>query len=119
SVAGVTVNRFCGSSMQTVHMAAGAIQMNAGEAFICAGVESMSRIPMTGYNPLPHPQLYRDYPQAYIGMGDTAENLAKQYRISREQQDAFALESHRKASAARDQGHFADEIVAIHSDAGM
>lgn len=119
SVAGVTVNRFCGSSMQTVHMAAGAIQMNAGEAFICAGVESMSRIPMTGYNPLPQPQLYRDYPQAYIGMGDTAENLAKQYTISREQQDAFALESHRKAAAARDQGHFADEIVPIHSDAGM
>lgn len=118
SVAGVTVNRFCGSSMQTVHMAAGAIQMNAGEAFICAGVESMSRIPMTGYNPLPHPQLYRDYPQAYIGMGDTAENLARQYTISREDQDAFAMESHRKAVAAFDQGYFADEIVPIHSDAG-
>lgn len=113
SVAGVTVNRFCGSSMQTIHMAAGAIRMNAGEAFICAGVESMSRIPMTGYNPLPHPRLYRDFPQAYMGMGETAENLVDKYAISREDQDAFAVESHRKAVAARDGGHFDDEILAV------
>lgn len=118
SVAGVTVNRFCGSSMQTIHMAAGAIQMNAGDAFICAGVESMSRIPMTGYNPLPHPQLYRDYPQAYMGMGETAENLVDKFTISRKDQDAFAVDSHRKAVAARDEGHFNDEIVAIRGDDG-
>lgn len=118
SVAGVTVNRFCGSSMQTIHMAAGAIQMNAGEAFICAGVESMSRVPMTGYNPLPHPRLYRDYPEAYMGMGETAENLVEKYSISRENQDAFAVDSHRKAVAAQDSGHFDDEILAIRGDDG-
>lgn len=118
SVAGVTVNRFCGSSMQTIHMAAGAIQMNAGEVFICAGVESMSRIPMTGFNPLLHPRLYRDYPQAYMGMGDTAENLVDKYAISREDQDAFAVDSHRKAAAARDSGHFNEEIVTIQTGEG-
>lgn len=116
SVAGVTVNRFCGSSMQTIHMAAGAIQMNAGEAFICAGVESMSRIPMSGYNPLPHPGLYEDYPQAYMGMGETAENLVDKYGISREAQDAFAVDSHRKAAAARDGGYFDEEILTIHHE---
>ena len=73
SVAGVTVNRFCGSSMQSIHMAAGAIQMDAGEAFICAGVESMSRVPIMGYNPMPNPALHDRYPQAYMSMGETAE----------------------------------------------
>lgn len=113
SIAGATVNRFCGSSMQAIHMAAGAISMNAGEAFICAGIESMSRIPMTGYNPMPHPGLYEKYPQAYIGMGDTAENLVAKYSISREAQDQFAVDSHRKADKARSEGKFKDEIVSI------
>lgn len=101
SVTGATVNRFCGSSMQAVHMAAGAIQMEAGEAFICGGVESMTRVPMPGFNPLPHPELYKSYPQVYISMGLAAENLARRYRISREAQEEFALASHRKASAAQ------------------
>ena len=79
SVAGVTVNRFCGSSMQAIHQAAGAIKNGAGQAFICAGVESMSRIPMGGFNPLPNPDLARNYPQAYISMGETAENLARKF----------------------------------------
>ena len=83
TIAGVTLNRFCGSSMQAIHNAAGMIQMNAGEAFICAGVESMSRVPMGGFNYLPNPGLYKAYPQAYIGMGETAENLALQYHIDR------------------------------------
>ncbi len=100
SVAGVTVNRFCGSSMQALHMAAGHIQLGAGEAFICAGVESMTRVPMTGFNPLPNPNLYASYPQAYIGMGETAENLAKKYKISREKQEKFALASQEKCLAA-------------------
>src|SRR5688572_13469763 len=82
SVAGATVNRFCGSSMTTVQMAAGYIQMNAGDVFIAAGVESMSRIPMGGFNPMPNPKLGEIYPQAYMGMGETAENLAKKYSIS-------------------------------------
>jgi len=117
-VGGVTVNRFCGSSMQAIHMAAGAMQMDAGEAYICAGVESMSRIPMTGFNPMPHPGLYSRYPQAYMGMGETAENIAKKYNLDRQQQDAFAVESQRKATTARNAGHFTDEIITIETPAG-
>lgn len=113
SVAGTTVNRFCGSSMQTIHMAAGAIQMGAGHAFICGGVESMSRIPMGGFNPLPNPALFDVFPQAYIGMGETAENLARKYSISRERQEAFAVSSQQKAAAARAAGKLADEITPI------
>ena len=112
-VAGTTVNRFCGSSMQSVHMAAGAIQMNAGEAFVCAGVESMTRVPMAGFNPLPHPDLYQRYPEAYISMGITAENVARKYDISRAEQQEVAVASHAKAAAAQAGGRFADEIVAI------
>ena len=113
SIAGVTINRFCGSSMQAIHFAAGAIKMNAGEAFICAGVESMSRVPMGGFNYLPNPELYQHYPQAYINMGDTAENLANQYQISRVDQEAFALLSQQKAYAAQQQGLLNDEIIPI------
>lgn len=113
SIAGVTVNRFCGSSMQAIHIAAGAIKMNAGEVFICAGVESMSRVPMGGFNTLPHPGLHRDYPQAYIGMGETAENLALKYAISRTDQESFALDSQQKAQTAQQQGLFVDEIIPI------
>ena len=113
SVAGATVNRFCGSSMTTIQMAAGYIQMGAGDLFIAAGVESMTRIPMGGFNPMPNPALGEKYPQAYIGMGETAENLAKKYGIDRNAQDQFAYESQMKAAKARDGGKLADEIVAI------
>ena len=113
SVAGTTVNRFCGSSMQAIHMAAGAIQMDAGEAFICAGVESMTRVPSGGFNPLLHPGLAERYPQAYVAMGETAENLAEQYGISRARQDELALASHSRAAAAREAGKFDGEIVAV------
>ena len=113
SVAGVTVNRFCGSSMQSVHQAAGAIRMGAGEAFICAGMESMSRVPMMGFNPMPNPGLAHDFPQAYIGMGETAENVAMRHQISRAEQEAFAVRSHHKAAAAQGAGKLAKEIVAV------
>lgn len=119
SVAGTTVNRFCGSSMQSIHMAAGAIQMNAGEAFIAAGIESMTRIPMGGYNPLPNPTLYENFPQAYVSMGVTAENLAKKYEISRSSQEEFAVTSHAKAAAAQSAGKFKDEIVPIKWKGGV
>lgn len=115
SIAGMTVNRFCGSSMQAIHLAAGAIQMNAGEVFICAGIESMSRVPMGGYNFMPNPSLYQSYPQAYISMGETAENLAEKYQLSRLMQEEFALESQAKAFKAEQKGFFTDEIVAIES----
>ncbi|CAG0895989.1 unnamed protein product [Cyprideis torosa] len=113
SVAGATVNRFCGSSMTTVQMAAGYIQMGAGDLFICAGVESMSRIPMGGFNPMPNPAMMDTCPAAYMGMGETAENLAKKYKIDRVSQEEFAVNSHAKAANARKSGHFNDEIVEI------
>ena len=113
SVAGTTVNRFCGSSMQSIHMAAGAIQMNAGDAFICAGVESMSRVPMGGYNPMPHPGLATHYEQAYMAMGVTAENLAEKYNLSRQRQEELTVISHQRASDARQSGRLTDEIIPI------
>ena len=117
-VGGVTVNRFCGSSMQAIHMAAGAMQMDAGEAYICAGVESMSRIPMTGFNPMPHPDLYERYREAYMGMGETAENIAENYDLCREQQDGFAVESQRKAVEAQRSGRLKKEIIPIETKSG-
>ena len=119
SVAGVTVNRFCGSSMYAIHMAAGAIQMNAGEVFVCAGVESMTRVPIMGYNPMPHPGLYERYPEAYISMGETAENVATKYQITREAQEAFAVESQAKAAAAQAAGKLDDEIIPIKSNGAV
>ncbi len=119
TVAGATVNRFCGSSMQAIHIAAGSILMGAGEAFVCAGVESMTRVPLGGFNPLPHPGLYEKRPESYMGMGETAENLAKKYKISRKKQEEFALESQKKASEARVQGHFDDEIIPIKTSNGI
>ena len=94
-------------------MAAGQVQMNAGDVFLCAGVESMTRIPMGGFNPMPNPALFERYPQAYMGMGETAENLAKKYQITRDTQEEFAVASHQKAAAAASSGKFDDEIVAI------
>ena len=119
SVGGVTVNRFCGSSMQAIHMAAGAMQMNAGEAYICAGVESMTRVPMTGFNPLPHPDLAARMAGAYMGMGETAENIAEKYSLSRAEQDEFALASQLKAAKAQAEGKLAAEIVPIHTNSGV
>lgn len=119
SVAGLTVNRFCGSSMQSVHIAAGQIQLGAGDVFIAAGVESMSRIPMGGFNPLPNPALQAKVPAAYIGMGDTAENVARKWHIDRREQEAFAVRSQQRAAAAVGHGYFSDEIVPITTQAGV
>src|SRR3712207_34106 len=90
--------------------------MGAGDAFVCAGVESMSRVPMMGFNPMPHPGLARDFPQAYISMGETAENVARRYQVPRRDQEEFAVRSHRKAAAAQAEGRLEGEIVPI--DAG-
>ncbi len=113
SVAGTTINRFCGSSMQSIHNAAGAIQMNAGEVFICAGVESMSRVTMGGFNPMPNPALLESNPAAYISMGETAENVGKEYNIGREEQEQFAVLSQQKAADAQSLGKLEQEIVPI------
>jgi acetyl-CoA acyltransferase len=112
SVAGMTVNRFCGSSMQSIHIAAGQIQLDAGDVFIAAGVESMTRVPMSGFNPMPNPVLQEKL-AAYISMGDTAENVAAKWHISREQQEAFAVRSQQRAAAAAKAGNFTNEIVPI------
>ena len=113
SVAGTTINRFCGSSMQSIHNAAGAIQMNAGEVFICAGVESMSRVTMGGFNPMPNPALLETNPAAYISMGETAENVGKEYNIDRAEQEQFAVLSQQKAADAQSRGKLEREIVPI------
>src|SRR5450631_2118335 len=118
SVAGMTVNRFCGSSMQSIHIAAGQIQLDAGDAFIAGGVESMSRVPMMGFNPLPNPTLQAKL-ALYINMAATAENVAGKWRISREAQEAFAVRSQQRAAAAAKAGRFKNEIVPITSKSGI
>jgi acetyl-CoA acyltransferase len=117
SVAGMTVNRFCGSSMQSIHIAAGQIQLDAGDVFIAAGIESMTRVPMLGFNPMPNPVLQAKQ-AAYISMGDTAENVAGRWHISREEQEAFAVRSQQRAAAAAKAGNFANEIVPISTKSG-
>lgn len=126
---GVTVNRFCASSLQAVNMAAQSIMLGQGDVIVAGGVESMSRVPMGGFNPSFNPKLYEnpegieicglpgqkttEFEQSYIPMGLTAENLAKKYSISREEQDRYALRSHTNALHAIDTGIFAREIVPV------
>lgn len=117
-IAGATVNRFCGSSMQSIHQAAGAIAANAGDVFICAGVESMSRVPMGGFNPLPNPKLYEECPGAYMSMGETAENVAEKWKITRKEQEQFSYDSQIKATKAQGEGRLVDEIITIQTKAG-
>jgi acetyl-CoA acyltransferase len=112
AVGGMTVNRFCGSSMQAVQIAAAQIEAGAGEAFLCVGVESMTMVPQGGFNFSPNPELKANT-AAYLSMGETAENVAQRWNVSRADQDALALQSHQKAAAAREQGRLADEIVPI------
>nr|WP_314467146.1 thiolase family protein [uncultured Novosphingobium sp.] len=118
SVGGMTVNRFCGSSMSSIHYAMGQIAIGAGEVFVCAGVESMSRVPMMGFNPLPNPELAKKS-AAYMSMGETAENVATKYQIPRADQEALAVSSQQKAAAARDAGKLTDEIVPIQTKGGI
>ena len=116
NVGGVTVNRWCGSSMQAIHNAVGSIAMNAGKVFICSGIESMSKVPINGLNYSPHPNLEKENPNVYLSMGITAENVAKKYKISRESQQDFAISSHQKAHHAFYNNLFKDEITKIKID---
>ena len=113
SIPGMTTNRLCGSSMQVIHTAAGSIAMGSGDAFICAGVETMSRVQRGGFNRTLHPDIESQFPDAYIGMGMTAENLAESHQISRRNQELFAASSHEKAISAQERGYFEDEIVSV------
>ncbi|PLC03558.1 acetyl-CoA C-acyltransferase [Variovorax sp. RO1] len=116
-VGGMTVNRFCGSSMQAVHIAAAQIEAGMGEAFLCVGVESMTMVPQGGFNFSPSPELLANT-DAYISMGETAENVAQRWNVSRADQEALAVESHRKAAEARAQGRLAAEIVPVRLASG-
>ncbi|GLH68526.1 acetyl-CoA acetyltransferase [Geothrix rubra] len=111
TAAAATINRFCGSSQETMLMAARAILANAGDVFLAGGVESMSKVPMMGFNPSVDPFLSENYPQAYCSMGITAENLAKEYKLTRKECDEFAFQSHQKAAAAWKAGKFEKEVV--------
>ena len=112
-VGGMTINRWCGSSMQAIHSAAGAITMNAGKVFICCGIESMTSVPINGLNYSPHPVLLKDQPNVYLSMGLTAENVAKKFNISRKEQQEFAIQSHAKAFKAQSLKSFDEEITVI------
>ncbi|XAH23328.1 thiolase family protein [Xylophilus sp. GW821-FHT01B05] len=114
---GMTVNRFCGSSMSAVHIAAAQIEAGMGEAYLCLGVESMTMVPQGGLQFSPNPVLY-EQTDAYISMGETAENVAARYGVARADQEQLALESHRKAAAAREQGRLAAEIVPVQLASG-
>ena len=109
---GMTVDRWCGSSMEAIHIAAGKIAMGSGKVFICGGVESMTRV-NTGFDPIPYPENEKDNPNVYFSMGITAENVAKKYGISRKEQQDFAISSHQKAHEAQTKGKFKNEIVKI------
>lgn len=113
SVPGMTVNRFCSSGLQAIALAAQAVATGMSDCIIAGGVESMSMVPMTGYKPSMNLRLQRKRPESYIGMGMTAENLARKYEIGRAEQDAFALKSHELAAAARNAGRFTDELVPV------
>ena len=109
---GMTVDRWCGSSMEAIHISAGKIAMGSGKVFICGGVESMTRV-TTGFDPMPYPYTETENPNVYFTMGTTAENVAKQYSISRTEQQEFAISSHKKAFDAQSKGNFKNEIVSI------
>lgn len=116
SIPGMTTNRLCGSSMQVAHTAAGSIKMGSGELFLTAGVETMSLVKRGGWNRDLHPGIESKFPDAYISMGLTAENLANDYSISRTEQEEFALHSHNKALNAQSNGLLTKEIVAVKSE---
>ncbi|HXZ13964.1 MAG TPA: acetyl-CoA C-acyltransferase [Candidatus Sulfotelmatobacter sp.] len=109
----LTINRFCSSGLQAIALAAERIMSGQGEVAVAGGTESMSMVPMGGNKIAPNPWLMEHYPDAYLGMGLTAENLAKKYAITREEADAFSYASHQKALAAIAAGKFKDEIVPV------
>ena len=113
SVPAMTVNRFCSSGLQTIAQSCERIIAGGADIIIAGGVESMSMVPMTGFRISPHPEMAVDMPEVYVSMGQTAENVVKQYNISREDMDEFAYHSHMKAAKAQDDGLFDEEIVPL------
>ena len=117
-VPGMTVNRYCASGLEAVAIAAQRIASGQAEVIVAGGVESMSRVPATGFHPSPNPRWAVDHPTYYMGMGHTAEEVARRYGIGRDAQDAFALQSHERAARAQDQGLFDAETVAVELEGG-
>lgn len=113
TVPGQTVNRFCSSGLQTIALAAERIMAGFGRCIIAGGTESMSMVPMVSNKFAPNPWMAENYPEIYMSMGLTAENVADEFGIGREEQDEFSYQSHMKAIAAQDAGKFEDEIVAM------
>jgi len=109
----MTINRFCSSGLQAIALAAGAIAIGSNDIVVAGGVESMSMVPMTGNKISVSPEAMRRFPTVYTPMGITAENVAKRFGISREDQDKFALHSQKKAAAAKAAGKFKDEIIPV------
>lgn len=119
TTAGTTINRWCGSSIQAVQMAAGMLLMNAGEAFVVGGTESMSRVPMMGFNLLPPPSWSKEMVEDYINVGLSAERVSQQFNVTRSDQDDFAYSSHSKARAAQLDGRLAAEITPYATPNGL
>ncbi|MCG8459527.1 MAG: acetyl-CoA C-acyltransferase [Holophagales bacterium] len=113
SVSAQTVNRFCSSGLQTIALGAQQIMAGMGEVVVAGGTESMSAVPMSGFHFRPNPWMVENRPEAYIGMGLTAENVARKYGIERQAADAFSARSHERALDAISSGRFADEIVPV------
>ncbi|ACV58607.1 acetyl-CoA C-acyltransferase [Alicyclobacillus acidocaldarius] len=113
TVPAMTINRFCSSGLQAIAIAAERVMLGHAEVALAGGVETMSHVPMSGFKPSPHPDILLEMPDIYISMGHTAENVAKRFGVSREDQDRFAYESHQKAYAAQQAGKFDDEIVPV------
>jgi len=113
TVPAITINRFCASGLQAIAFAAERVMLGAADVVVAGGVESMSRVPMSGFKPSPHPALVDAMPEVYMGMGHTAEEVARRFGITREDQDRFALASHAKAAAAIARGAFRDEIAPV------
>lgn len=113
STPGMTVNRFCSSGLQTIAMAAEKIMLGHADVIVAGGVESMSRVPMGGHKIAPNPWMMDNLPEVYMGMGHTAEEVARRFGVSREDQDAFAVRSHQRAAKAIADGKFKDEIVPV------
>jgi acetyl-CoA acyltransferase len=118
TVCGATINRYCSSGLQTISMIAERIMVGAIDVGVAGGIESMSTVPMGGYVTKLHPAIVAKHPEIYINMGLTAENAARKFSVSREDQDAFALQSHQRAVAAIEAGKFADEIIAVKTTEG-
>jgi acetyl-CoA acyltransferase len=113
NVPGITINRYCSSGLQAIAYAAEKIMLGHAEVMVAGGVESMTRVPMGGHKLSPNPWMMENFPEAYMSMGHTAEEVARRFKISRREQDEFAVRSHQRAQAAIQAGRFKDEIVPV------